>query len=58
MNQHVFGAERRSEPSPGETQPPEFDAMTWGADLVCAASLTLLPYRGKAEEILGRRAGS
>jgi len=30
MNEHLSGAERRSEPSPGET--PEFDAMTWGAE--------------------------
>ena len=52
MNQHVFGAERRSEPSPGETQAPEFDAMTWGAEQALKA---MIEYQVESLRFLARR---
>ena len=40
MNQHLSGAERRSD-STGETQAPELDAMTWGAEQALKAMARL-----------------
>ena len=52
MNQHLSGAERRSEPSPGETQAPEFDAMTWGAEQALKA---MIEYQVESLRFLARR---
>ena len=50
MNEHLSGAERRSEPSPGET--PEFDAMTWGAE---QALKSMMEYQVESLRFLARR---
>jgi hypothetical protein len=52
MNQHVSGAERRSETSTGETQAPEFDAMTWGAEQALKA---MIEYQVESLRFLARR---
>jgi hypothetical protein len=52
MNQHLSGAERRSEPSTGETQAPEFDAMTWGAEQALKA---MIEYQVESLRFLARR---
>ena len=52
MNQHVSGAARRSEPSTGETQAPEFDAMTWGAEQALKA---MIEYQVESLRFLARR---
>ena len=52
MNQHVSGAARRSEPSTGETQAPELDAMTWGAEQALKA---MIKYQVESLRFLARR---
>jgi hypothetical protein len=52
VNQHVPGAERRSEPSTGETQALEFDAMTWGAEQTLKA---MIEYQVESLRFLARR---
>jgi len=52
MNQHLSGAERRSEPSTGETQAPELDAMTWGAEQALKA---MIEYQVESLRFLARR---
>jgi hypothetical protein len=52
MNQYVSGAERRSEPSTGEAQAPEFDAMTWGASRALNA---MIEYQVESLRFLARR---
>jgi hypothetical protein len=52
MNQHVSEAARRSEPTTGETQAPEFDAMTWGAEQALKA---MIEYQVESLRFLARR---
>ena len=52
MNKHVSGAEREVASSAQETQTPEFDAMTWGAEEALKA---MVAYQVESLRFIARR---
>lgn len=52
MNKHVSGAGREILPSAQESQAPEFDAMTWGAEEALKA---MVAYQVESLRFMARR---